>query len=192
MKENGENSPEPQEIQLEQTFLPFREMPDLPQGGLDEDDYQYLFEHSFVFKSVSSLISIHSICTFLRPDNFFIFPTTPLGKVGVKRSFENGTFNTQELPVSLFLRTFFPTVQKYEEFQRYAIEVGIGGSNYYLKLGGEDFHNSMINSIEGGDGATGSGIYDEKGEYTHIALPYDGEVLRDIKATILEKDLQYF
>lgn len=176
-----------EEKHVGESFLPFNDFASLPQVELGEERAQTLFEYEFIFKGTPASIEIvtHNETQYVED------AATPLGKVRVVRSFENGKRIVEEFPVILGVKVDIPNVETYKELQKFQVQFKLGGDHYYLRLGGIDYPDVMEHSIQRGEGGETFDyvMKDENGQEQEVLLPLNPDLLREINAKIVEKDL---
>lgn len=175
-------SPMP-ERQVGDSFKPFKDLVVFPAINIEDGYSQELFAHGFVFKGAPCSLSVNAF----EPDELFD-KQTPLGRVKIVKSWENGKETAEELPIKFYLSTKVQSFEKYEEFGKYAVEVELGGKKYYLSLGGED-DNITGQNFDRNESVDDYFMKDERGEAIDIALPFDPNLIRDLSVDIVQKDM---
>jgi hypothetical protein len=176
-------------------FKPFKSIPkftELNLTGLESLDCQILYSSEFIFKN--TLVTV-DIFTEEYPESLIKAKTlTPLGKINKIISVDNNNTRVSELPVSLGIDLNFKSVKDYEDIQGHAIKFNLGKESYDLNLGGEDWPESMRYTIQNAKDEIAKktsdySLKDERGNTKSVLLPFDSDLLREITAQIVKKNL---
>ena len=166
------------------SFKPFKELGSFPQLTTDHEHYsQELFAYEFIFDGVPCAVSVNAF-----------FPVTlsgkdtPLGKVRIVKSGDNGKETLEELPITFYLNAVAPSFEKYEELRKYALEFKLGDNKYYLSFGGDD-NNITRENFEGSENVGDYGMKNENGKDTYVALPSNPDLIRDLDVNLVQKDV---
>ena len=199
MKENIEEGLGGLEIKVDEKqvgdkFLPFADLSSLSGIKLTEKGGQILgLSIAFNFKGLPV-----TICVITEDSSDGLEGvTTPLGRAREIILFENDGIKVEEHPVILGVDTYIHSIRtdrnlrKYRDLQKYALEFDLGGKNYYLRLGGEDDPNTMERAIQDGHDIEpfDYSLKDVDGHVGNVLLPLNPDLLRNITAKIVKKDL---
>ncbi len=172
------------EKQAGDSFRPFKELASFPQLTIDKEDYtQILFAYEFIFDGVLCAISVNAFF----PDTLS-HKDTPLGKVRIVKSGDNGKETLEELPITFYLNAVVPSFEKYEELGKYALEFELGDNKYYLSFGGED-PNIRKENFEEDEKVGDYGMKNKNGQDRYVALPFNPDLIRDLDVSLVQKDM---
>jgi|SRR3989344_3641025 len=199
MKENKGLLAKGEEVRIEEKrvgdkFLPFEDLFNFSGIKLTEKGGQIMHVgNGFNFKGVPVSITIMTEDYSMGLESV----VTPLGRAREVISFENDEIKAEEHPLILGVHTYIRSIktdrnlQKYRNLQEYALEFDLGGKNYYLRLGGEDDPNTMGRAIQDGHDVEpfDCSLKDIDGNAMNVLLPFNPDLLRNITAKIVKKDL---
>jgi len=190
-KENEINPGQTVEIRSEEEiFQPFKNLPEFTKLNLNElesKDSMILWTAKFIFNDTLVMIDVLT-----EEDPEGIQNTaTPLGEARKVISFNNGKMQIDELPLSLGIDLNFKSIEDFRKSRGHALKFNLGKENYYLNLSGEEDPEAIEKTILSGNDNESFDYSpkDERGNQSTVLLPFRSDLLRNITAQIVKKDL---